>query len=175
MRAEGLTENAAASRHRSVTVPGCVDGWVQLHERFANLDLATITGSSDPPGGLGFPASPLLIASLNCSTSAAVRFHELVGQATAGRRGCAVPVWRSPFMPSRPEVVAGAFYGGAFGDGLLELGAGHFAEADLALSQADWVGALAAEAFGVELLTIGPASQGTSCSGPPGWPKRRAA
>ena len=53
-----------------------------------------------------------------------------------------------------------AFYGGAFGDGLLELGAGHFAEADLALSQADWVDPLAAEAFGVELLTIGPASQG---------------
>ena len=53
-----------------------------------------------------------------------------------------------------------AFYGGAFGEGLLALGAGHFAEADLALSQADWVDPLAAEAFGVELLTIGPASQG---------------
>ena len=60
-------------------------------------------------------------------------------------------------------IVAGgraAFYGGAFGEGLLALGAGYFTEADLARVQADWVEPLQASAFGVELSTIGPNSQG---------------
>ena len=52
------------------------------------------------------------------------------------------------------------FYGGAFGDGLLELGRGLFVEADLAENQADWVTPLSASVFGVDLHTIGPNSQG---------------
>ena len=160
MRAEGLTEVPLRHDIRSVTVPGCVDGWVQLHERFANLDLATILAPAIRLAASGFPASPLLVASLGLLDDAArPRFHELVGQATAvGAR-----VRRPGVALTLHAIAAGgrdAFYGGAFGDGLLELGAGHFAEADLALSQADWVDPLAAEAFGVELLTIGPASQG---------------
>ena len=35
MRAEGLTEMPLRHDIRTVTVPGCVDGWVALHERFA--------------------------------------------------------------------------------------------------------------------------------------------
>src|SRR5690606_16928572 len=52
------------------------------------------------------------------------------------------------------------FYEGEFGEGLIELGAGWFDPQDLARSQADWVEPLTAEAFGVELHTIPPNSQG---------------
>ena len=84
MRAEGLTEVPLRHDIRSVTVPGCVDGWVQLHERFANLDLATILAPAIRLAASGFPASPLLVASLGLLDDAArPRFHELVGQATA--------------------------------------------------------------------------------------------
>jgi gamma-glutamyltranspeptidase/glutathione hydrolase len=54
----------------------------------------------------------------------------------------------------------GAFYGGAFGEGLVTLGDGVLTEADLARNQADWVEPLRATAFGVDLVTIGPNSQG---------------
>jgi gamma-glutamyltranspeptidase/glutathione hydrolase len=53
-----------------------------------------------------------------------------------------------------------AFYGGAFGEGLLALGGGLFTVADLERTQADWVEPLRASAFGVDLVTIGPNSQG---------------
>ncbi len=52
------------------------------------------------------------------------------------------------------------FYGGEFGAGLLALGAGLYSEDDLGVSQAEWVAPLTTEAFGVELHTIGPNSQG---------------
>src|SRR5690606_14571779 len=52
------------------------------------------------------------------------------------------------------------FYGGEFGAGLLELGGGWYTEADLERSQADWVAPLTTKAFGVDLHTIPPNSQG---------------
>ena len=53
-----------------------------------------------------------------------------------------------------------SFYGGAFGDGLIELGEGQFVAGDLATSQATWEPPLSASAFGVDLHTIAPNSQG---------------
>ncbi len=52
------------------------------------------------------------------------------------------------------------FYGGAFGDGLLQLGNGWFTADDLADPLAEWVTPLRAEAWGVELWTTPPSSQG---------------
>ncbi len=145
---------------RAVTVPGCVDGWLALHSRFGSLDLATIFGPAIGLAADGFPASPLLIASLGILDEAAQEaFTELREQAT--ERGARV---RRPGVAlSLQAIVTGgrdAFYGGAFGEGLIALGGGLFSEADLARSQADWVTPLSAHAFGVDLWTIGPNSQG---------------
>jgi gamma-glutamyltranspeptidase/glutathione hydrolase len=52
------------------------------------------------------------------------------------------------------------FYGGEFGAGLLDVGRGHLTAADLERSQADWVAPLSTDAFGVQLHTIPPNSQG---------------
>ena len=71
MNAEGLTEVPLRHDIRSVTVPGCVDGWVQLHERFANLGCAAILAPAIRLAASGFPASPLLIASLGLLDDAA--------------------------------------------------------------------------------------------------------
>jgi gamma-glutamyltranspeptidase/glutathione hydrolase len=52
------------------------------------------------------------------------------------------------------------FYGGEFGRGLLELGAGHFSPDDLATSAAAWCDPLHLRAWGHELWTVPPPSQG---------------
>ena len=43
---------------RTVTVPGCVDGWVALHERFGTLPLADLLAPAIDLADDGFPASP---------------------------------------------------------------------------------------------------------------------
>ena len=52
------------------------------------------------------------------------------------------------------------FYGGEFGEGLLELGAGEYAPDDLARPLADWVTPLGRRVWGADVWTIPPASQG---------------
>jgi gamma-glutamyltranspeptidase/glutathione hydrolase len=163
--AESLREErhrAVPLRHdvRAVTVPGCVDGWMALHGRFGSLDLGTVLGPAITLAADGFPASPLLVGALGLlDAGAADAFSELREQATS--RGARV---RRPGVAlSLQAVVAGgrdAFYGGAFGEGLIALGAGLFTPEDLAREQAEWVTPLTARALGVELWTIGPNSQG---------------
>ena len=42
LRAEGFTAMPFRGDVRSVTIPGCVDGWTALHERFGLLDLDVV-------------------------------------------------------------------------------------------------------------------------------------
>jgi gamma-glutamyltranspeptidase/glutathione hydrolase len=160
LRAEGHATMPLRHDIRAATVPGAVDGWMLLHERFGHLDLATILAPAVRLAASGFPASPLLVGSLGTLDAAArERFTELVEQATAP--GALV---RRPGVALTLQGIVGggreAFYGGAFGEGLLTLGDGLYSEADLATVQADWVTPLTARAWGVELATIGPNSQG---------------
>jgi gamma-glutamyltranspeptidase/glutathione hydrolase len=145
---------------RTVTVPGCVDGWTTLHGRFGRVDLATVLAPAIRLAASGFPASPLLVASLALLDDAGrEQLHELAGQATA----TGLRVRRPGVALTLQAIVAGgrdAFYGGAFGEGLLAAGGGLFTADDLHTRQADWVEPLRTSALGVDLATIPPNSQG---------------
>ncbi len=160
MRAEGLTEMPFRHDVRSVTVPGCVDGWSALHERFGSMSLAEVFGPAIDLAELGFPASPLLAGSIRRVDDDGRReLDELAAQAThtgaVVRRLGAARALRSIASSGRE-----GFYGGEFGEGLIELGGGLFTTHDLAANQADWVDPLRTTAFDVDLHTIGPNSQG---------------
>ena len=95
LRAERAREMPLRHDVRTVTVPGCVDGWVALHDRFGALDLATVLGPAIRLAALGFPASPLLVGSSTCSTtSGREQLAELAEQATRRALACAGQAWR---------------------------------------------------------------------------------
>ena len=160
LRTEGLTEMPFKLDVRSVTVPGCVDGWTALHDRFGSLPLDAILAPARRLAAEGFPASPLLVGSLRRLDAASrSNLSELAQQATSigavvRRPGAAL------VLAALPVSGRDGFYLGAFGDGLLELGDGVFDADDLGTVQANWVDPLSASAFGVDLHTIGPNSQG---------------
>ena len=142
---------------RSVTVPGCVDGWVALHSRFGRLPLGDVLEPARSYAADGFPAPVHLagrvsmVADLPGASdfAAATRAGAIVRRAGIGR--------------ALADVAAGgreAFYEGAFGRGLIELGRGLYRQDDLARVQADWVSPLSLEAFGHRLWTVPPNSQG---------------
>jgi gamma-glutamyltranspeptidase/glutathione hydrolase len=85
--------------------------------------------------------------------------HELTSQAR--RPGARV---RRPGAARALRAVAeggrDGFYRGEFGSGLLSLGGGWFSDADLTTAGAEWVTPLRARAFGVDLWTVPPNSQG---------------
>lgn len=160
LRAEGHTEMPFRFDIRSVTMPGCVDGWMALHERFGSLPLETVLAPAVRLANDGFPASPLLIGALHLATERGrENLRELADQAQSrGRR-----VRRPGVAAALAGIAAGGrstFYEGAFGEGLVELGGGLFTDDDLRQVQADWQTPLSADAFGVTLHTTRPNSQG---------------
>ena len=54
LRAEGLTEMPFKLDVRSVTVPGCIDGWIALHDRFGSLPLDVILAPARRLAAEGF-------------------------------------------------------------------------------------------------------------------------
>ncbi len=160
LRDEGHTVMPFRGDLRTVTIPGCVDGWAALHERFGLLDLDTILAPAIRLAAGGFPAGPLLALVVTFLDEAGKReLHELADQAV--RPGALV---RRPGIALTLQAIArggrDAFYGGAFGEGLVHRGAGLFSEADLEQRQADWIDVLSTEVFGVELHSLPPNSQG---------------
>lgn len=160
LRAAG--HDAMPFRHdiRTVTVPGCVDGWLALHRRFGTLPLDVIVEPARRLAADGFPAGPLLVASLAAlDTRGRAALSELAEQAT--RTGSRV---RRPGVARVLSAITSgdraAFYEGEFGEGLHSLGDGLYSANDLATLTADWIEPLSTRAFGVELHTIPPNSQG---------------
>jgi len=160
MRREGLREVPFRHDVRAVTVPGCVDGWAALHGRLGRLPLAEVLAPAIGLAERGFPASPLLVASLATVDGAArVQLAELGAQARRpGARVTRPGVGRA--LRAVTEGGRDAFYLGEFGDGLRRLGGGLYDDADLARPGATWVPPLSAPAFGRVLHTVPPPSQG---------------
>ncbi|GAA4559411.1 gamma-glutamyltransferase family protein [Planotetraspora kaengkrachanensis] len=157
LRAEGHDRMPHLYDIRSVPVPGCVDGWSALHERFGRLPLSDILAPAIRHATTGFPASPLLGPGGEFIGSLAG-----AGDFASARR--AGDVIRRPGVARTLEAIASggraAFYQGEFGEGLLALGAGEYLPEDLAESNADWVEPIRAEAFGHRIWTVPPNSQG---------------
>ncbi len=159
LRAEGMTEMPFRNDIRTVTMPGCVGGWQALHEKFGTMSMSDVLTPAIELAEGGFPASPLLVGSLNMlDDRGRASLHELVEQARRPgdlvRRPGAARALRSIAAHGRD-----GFYLGEFGQGLLELGDGLFDGGDLR-ALPDWVEPLSRAAFGKVLHTMPPNSQG---------------
>jgi gamma-glutamyltranspeptidase/glutathione hydrolase len=159
LRVEGHTTMPFRSDVRSVTVPGCVDGWLALHSRYGRLQLAEVLEPAEVYAATGFPASPLLAAAIPLLDGVAGSEDFFAGGAV--RSGDLI---RRPGHARTLAAVArqgrAGFYQGEAGEALIELGRGLFHPDDLATPMADWVEPLGVSAFGHDIWTIPPNSQG---------------
>lgn len=160
LRSEGFTSMPFRHDIRSVTVPGCVDGWISLHERFGQLPLDQLLAPAIQLSTDGFPASPLLVGSLRrLDDRGRESLHELNSQAHhPGARVRRLGVART--LRGIVEHGRDSFYCGEFGEGLRTLGPDLFSDSDLANPGADWVQPLSQFAFSKTLYTLPPNSQG---------------
>lgn len=159
LRTEGHTTMPFHDDLRSAPVPGCVDGWLALHDRFGRLPLDDVLDAAIDYASHGFPASPLLAAAvllLDGVTGA----DDLTATAPLRSGGLVFRPGVAEALTAIVEDGRAGFYEGTFGEGLLALGAGEYAADDLATPLADWVEPLWIRAWGVDLWTIPPNSQG---------------
>ena len=160
LRAEGHQTMPFTDDIRSVPIPGCVDGWLSLHERFGRLPLTEVLAAA-----IGYADDGFLVSSMLADMIPMV----------AGRRGAgafgdrprplrAAERCRRPGVARALTALAGSgrrgFYEGEFGEGLLALGAGEYQPEDLRRSQADWVTPLGRAMWDHDVWTMPPNSQG---------------
>ncbi|QXJ26796.1 gamma-glutamyltransferase [Actinomadura graeca] len=157
LRSEGHLRMPIRHDIRSVPVPGCVDGWLALHGRYGRLPLAEVLRSAVLHAERGFAATPGLVAAV---------------ASAAGAPGAWRPAWadRPAGVVARPGAARAlraivdegraGFYQGEFGRGLRTLGRGLYRASDLAEPDAEWRRPLGLRAFGHDVWTAGPNSQG---------------
>jgi gamma-glutamyltranspeptidase / glutathione hydrolase len=144
---------------RAVTVPGCVDGWIALHQRYGALPFATVLGPALDYAADGFPASKELAAMVGLiqTQPAAGDFLDADGRC---RPGALI------HRPGTARLLRALVDGGReayvdlFAPELVEIGAGLFRADDVATTHADWSPALGVGVFGHTLWTVPPNSQG---------------
>lgn len=163
LRSAGIEE--IPQRHpASVTVPGCVDGWIELNTSLGRLDLGTILEPAIRLARDGFPASRELAAAF------AARYDELFDEPSArdmyARRRPPLEGERirRPELAVTLEAIADegrhAFYSGRIGEALMAAVDNNFDPDDLARKQAEWVRPLRLDLFESTGWTIPPNSQG---------------
>ena len=159
LRAAGRTTMPLRGDLNSVPVPGAVDGWLALHARFGRLPLGTVVGPAVELAEDGFCASVMLALASHL-------VHELAGAGELCPHG-PLEIGQQVRLPGLARtlraIAAGgrdAFYCGEFGRGLRALANGHYAERDLSRGLAEWCEPVHASAWGHELWTVPPPSQG---------------
>lgn len=156
LRAEGHRVMPFRNDLSSTTVPGCVDGWFAMHERYGTRPMDELLAPAIALASGGWPATAMLAAAGKVleGVEGAEDLVGLEAGATVKRERTAAAL-RAAAAGGRD-----GFYLGDFGQGLIELGQGLFSEADLAASQADWEDPLSVEAFGHRIWAAAPNSQG---------------
>jgi gamma-glutamyltranspeptidase/glutathione hydrolase len=155
-RGDGLASIPLRGDIRAVTVPGAIDGWLALHERFGRLPLAEVFAAAVGLAENGFPVAPLL--SFLAPNVAGVAHTELPAAPVVGE------IVTRPGSARALRAIAASgragFYGGEFGEGLLAAGPDEFTAVDLDAVQARWVEPISVDAFGHTIWSPPPTSQG---------------
>ena len=159
--AEGHVAMPFTDDIRSAPVPGCVDGWLALHERFGRLPIGDVLAPAIGYARDGFPMGAFLSAMLPFVVGRPGADDFVHGDGSRLRAGQRC---RRPGVARALAAVVAqgrdGFYLGEFGDGLLAIGDGEYTDEDLARSLADWVAPIGRRAWGADVWTMPPNSQG---------------
>ena len=167
LRAKGHTTMPELTIH-SVTVPGCVDGWAKLHQRFGRLPWADLFREAIYYAEEGFPLTEIiqdgwrLSAGKLAEDANAKRIFLRNGQAPALGE-----VFRNPQLAKAYQLIAGggaaAFYRGPISKALLKTSdrlGGVLDSADLAEFESEWVVPIATDYRGWKVYELPPQGQG---------------
>ncbi len=152
----------AQSGIHSVTVPGCVDGWSRLHERFGKLRWATLMEPAIHYAQAGFPVTEIIQRQWRESESTLAPALSIDGRAP--RVG---EVFRNPELAAALRLLAGsgvdAFYRGSIAKALLKTSTrfgGTLAADDLHEYASEWVTPIASTYRGWSIYELPPNGQG---------------
>ncbi|MBC8355586.1 MAG: gamma-glutamyltransferase [Planctomycetes bacterium] len=151
------------------SVPGCVSGWQQLHDRFGSKPFDELLGPSIETAEEGFPVSEVIASSWRGATSKLKQSPDsaatyLVDRERAPRFG---ELFRNPSLAQSYRRIATdgpeAFYQGDIAKTIVafsEANGGFFSRDDFLKHEAEWVDPVSTSYRGYELWELPPNGQG---------------
>ena len=150
-----------------VSVPGCVDGWFELHQKFGKLPMDEVLKPAIDYANQGFPVSELIAY----YWAAGRRLARYPGFADTfllnGKAPAKGEIFRNPKLASTLEAIAeggrDAFYRGAIANTIAEFmqeHGGYITKEDLANHRSEWVEPVGYNYRGFELWELPPNGQG---------------
>lgn len=153
-----------------VSVPGCVDGWFELHARFGSRPMAELLDPAIRYAREGFPVTELIAYYWDRSVPRLSQFPGFTKQFTVdGRAPRKGEIWRNPFLANTLARIAGggrdAFYEGAVAKTIadyVQAQGGFLSEADLAAHTSEWVEPVSTDYRGYRVWELPPNTQGVA-------------
>ena len=159
----------------SVTVPGTVDGWFALHERWGKLPMSTVLAPAADYAANGFPVSPVIADAFAANLRRFQKVEPMVEELDnamavyfgGGKAPEAGEVFKNPDLAVTLNTIGkegrDSFYTGVIAEKLVAyfeaIGADLSAE-DLAQHHGDWVEPRGVEYHGTTLWELPPNGQG---------------
>jgi gamma-glutamyltranspeptidase/glutathione hydrolase len=151
-----------------VSVPGAVDGWFALHERFGRSNMSDILAPTIAYARNGHPVHELIAYYWNRSVPVLSRWPGFSAQFTVnGRAPHKGELWKNPNLANTLEAIAkggrDAFYKGDIARTIseyMQANDGFLSYDDLASHQGEWVTPLSTNYRGYDVWELPPNGQG---------------
>lgn len=152
----------------SVSVPGAVDGWFELHERFGKLSMREILDPVIDYAREGFPVSEIIAASWAAEVDRLGAYPGFAAiYAPSGRAPAAGDTFTNPRLADAYELIADdgrrAFYDGPIGAELaanMQAQGGFLDRDDLRAHVSEWVDPVSTSYRGHDVWELPPNGQG---------------
>jgi gamma-glutamyltranspeptidase/glutathione hydrolase len=150
------------------SVPGCADGWFELHARYGKLPLKDVLAPAIGYAEDGFPLSPVIASDWGRSVA---RFQDKPGFKDVfmpgGRAPKAGEVFKNPALAKTLRTLASggrkAYYEGPIAEALVrysKANGGFFSAQDFAKHRSEWVKPVSTSYRGYDVWELPPPGQG---------------
>lgn len=151
-----------------VNVPGAVDGWFALHDRFGKLPIKDDLAPTIKYAREGFPLTELIAYYWRLSVPRLAKFPGFTEQFTLnGKAPAKGEIWKNPNLANTLEAIAkggrDAFYKGTIAHTIadyMKAQGGFLSYEDLASHKGEWVEPVSTKYRGVDVWELPPNGQG---------------
>jgi gamma-glutamyltranspeptidase / glutathione hydrolase len=151
-----------------VSVPGCVDGWFEMHDMFGRLPMKDLLRPAIVYAREGFPVTELIAYSLSKGTALLQEYPNIkevyMPKGKAPSKG---EIFKNPLLANTLEKIAkggrNEFYRGSIArdiDAFMKLNGGFLTSDDMARHHSEWVEPVGTNYRGFELWELPPNGQG---------------
>lgn len=151
-----------------VTVPGCVDGWFEMHRRFGSLPMTYILRPAIDYAREGFPVSELIAYYWQRNARSLMHYPGFAGIFMPGGSAPAKgEIFKNPFLAGTLEKIAtmgrDVFYKGEIADSIgdyMKRNGGFLTREDLAAHTSEWIEPVSVNYRGYDVWELPPNGQG---------------